>query len=636
LDYIGRGEIFLYFWKTKEPDSSCMTNNHGKLVYQILPLVCLLTGIPYIFFVIQPELYFHHVQSPLIMSMEFISRYFNYPGGLAELTGNFLMQGFLIKYFGTLIFFSVVLLIWCATYVLLNDINRNNLNGIFALIPFMSAVLSANNYNFPFSVVISIFFLLILLLPLTGRGSRPVKLLLLYLAGAGLIFWISGSGYFVIFSVAAIIMISGKKGRGWFFTAAFIALFAGLIPIAVSNYIYPLPPESIYFHFFPSRFYFMTYQASPVFFSFLLSVPLLMVLNHIIYGYKKIKGGLAQPNNLQQLAVYVIFAGILLSGYFGYRLSYQSDEKKIVACDYYCYMDNPKEVAKASTSLLNYNFAANVNYNLSISKAGRLTEDFFNFLQISGSISLYPDYEFSPEMSFVAADLYYHLGYITEARHWAYEALVFYPYSPRVMQGLVKIHLVMGEYKAAERYLNLLDRGFNSGKFVNKYRTFINDTSLIAGDKEIMEKRCSIPEGKELTPYIRQRFEELMEANSGNKRAFEWLMLYHLLEGELEKFFELYVQSGLNSPLPVYEEAVLLYGEKYGLPVTEEYNISINSLERFNGFKQELMKYNGNNRAALNGMYRKFGNSYLYYLQFLYPRIIKPDYIHEYDESQSI
>ncbi|NJK87874.1 MAG: hypothetical protein HC906_19840 [Bacteroidales bacterium] len=101
---------------------------------------------------------------------------------------------------------------------------------------------------------------------------------------------------------------------------------------------------------------------------------------------------------------------------------------------------------------------------------------------------------------------YYHIGYLSEARHCAYEALVYFPYSHRVMQLLVKIHLISGEYKAAENYLKILDKGFLDQSFVKEFMPYISDTLMVSKNEEFAKKRNFAPGGHELGLFIQDSF----------------------------------------------------------------------------------------------------------------------------------
>jgi hypothetical protein len=259
-------------------------------------------------------------------------------------------------------------------------------------------------------------------------------------------------------------------------------------------------------------------------------------------------------------------------------------------------------------------------------------------MQIRGTESLHPDIDFATELSFISSEYYYELGFISEARHWAYEALVFYPYSIRAMQNLVKIHLVLGEYKAAERTLNTLNKGLTGKKFVREYMPLVLDTGLILSHPELIKKRNFIPEEKELNRSIEGRLKELLEADKNNKKAFECLMLYYLLDAQLEEFAEGIKNVDLYfEKIPaIYEEALLMQAQRTRIKLPNEIKISKETKIRYQGFMSELKKYKGQTRMARNNLYAEYGKSYLYFLKFVYPNILETEILNDEEDYPEI
>jgi hypothetical protein len=259
-------------------------------------------------------------------------------------------------------------------------------------------------------------------------------------------------------------------------------------------------------------------------------------------------------------------------------------------------------------------------------------------MQIKGIESLHPDVEFASEYSFIASDFYFNLGFITEARHWAYETLVFYPYSLRAMQNLVKIHLVTGEYEAAERTLNTLKKGLTGRGFVRKYMPYVKDTSLVSSNAELMEKRSFIPVEKELNTTIDGRFRELLDANDSNKVAYEYIMLYYLANAQLEKFEVLFNDASryFDKTPDIYEEALLMHSARSGKTLPPNVMISRETQNRYNNFMKELEKYQGKTRLARNVLYAEYGKTYLYFLKFVYPNILEPVIVNDEDDYPEI
>ncbi|MBL7111945.1 MAG: hypothetical protein ISS19_08395 [Bacteroidales bacterium] len=614
-----------------------MDKKSSMVLFGILPAVYLILAFIYIIFIVQPTLYFHHVQPPFILSPDVLGPYFEYPGGLSELAANFFMQSFYYKYSGPIVLFGIAFAIMWLIYALMNVIYKNKLNIIWALAPLTFTIVLVNNYNLPFSIIISTVVVLLFLLLLAKKSKSLIGNLIFYTAGAVIIYYFSGSGYMLLFSVVALFFSTNIKGWRSLIIMVYILGFTSLFPLLAAGSIFPIPVDHRYFYFFPPKPYFMAYEPSCIIYIYLLSVPVLLAMAGIMAKFHKSNINLEQNVPLKIITA-LAYVAIGFLAFISHQATYRGDGKKTVASDYYCYINNAGKTVRAATSMKDYNFAANLNYNLAMSKAGTLSDDFFGFFQVAGTDALHPDVEFSSEMSFIATDFYYNLGYISEARHWAYESLVFYPYSPRALQILVKIHLITREYEAAERCLNILSKGLIDRNLVNEYSAYIQDTALINTNQEIVEKRSFIPAEKELSPFIYQRFQELLEANNENKLAYEYLMLYYLLDSQLDRFMELYKDAGnyFNKPVDIYEEAILMYGEMYKIPVKSEYNISPAAIARFNDFNHILKQYEGNEKSARNFLYGEMGKSYMYYLRFVYPRIVKPEIINKNDEETSM
>ncbi|MBK6282881.1 MAG: hypothetical protein IPF54_09635 [Draconibacterium sp.] len=522
-----------------------MNKTLTKVIFSFLPAVFMLIGFLYILIGIQPELIFHHNQPAFIVSSVFIGPFLKYPGGLAELTANLISQSFYFKVFGASVFFALTFVTGWLTFLIINSINKKNSIVSLAFLPAISMIALANDYNFPFAVIVSIAFLLLMLLVLQKLGNNFISSILIYTTGAIAVYWFAGSGYLMLFSVSAFFVSHTQKQWEKVVYFLYIPAFAFLFPLLVSNYLIAVTLRDQFFYFFAQKAWFMRYEPSPVFYIYLLLIPILPATVQIAaFLHSNIKKTAPQKPVFLFIKTMPAILFVLIFSVFGHYTTYNHDAKKTIQADYYCYKNDAGNTAKTASSTYKYDFSANLNYNLVMSKTDKLTDNFFGFMQIKGTEAMQPDIEFASELSFISSDFYYNLGFISEARHWAYESLVFYPFSLRAMQNLVKIHLILGEYKAAERTLKTLKKGLLDKKFVQEYMPYINDTTLIQNNSELMEKRSSIPAACELNHTIEGRFKELLEANSSNKKAYESLMLYYLANAKLENFIDLFKYAG--------------------------------------------------------------------------------------------
>ncbi len=609
-----------------------------NILFKFIPVIYLISALLYLIFIIQPEFIFHHVQPPFIFSKLYFSPFLKYPGGPAELLADLILQTFYYRLTGSVVFFVVAFIIAWLMFQLLNSVCKSKLNRIWSLIPFSLTIILSNNYNFPFSVIVSVFFLLLILLVMVKTGKNIITGILIFTFGAVAVYWFAGSGYLLLFSVASLFTMSSVKKWAKIAYTFYVPVFTILFLMLASNFLFAVSLENQFLWFYEPKAWFMNYKPSPVFIIYLVSIPLLLAAGKGFALFQKRKKEDSQKSESKILPNFVALFTVFAIAGFSHFTTFNSDAKKIVEADYYCYKINAKKTAKAATPLKEYNFSANLNYNLAISKTGNLTENFFGFLQIKGAEALQPDVEFASQLSFVATDFYYDLGFISEARHWAYESLVFYPYSIRAMQSLVKIHLVTREYKAAEKMLRILEKGVVSRNFVNEFTPYVTDTSLVATNKELMEKRSFIPSECELNPSIDGRFREMLAANSNNKMAFELLMLFYLVNADAENFSAMVVNAPdyFSQTPAVYEEALLMFSARTGQLIPENMIISDETQNRYNSFVQKLEQYKGKTRLARNALYAEYGKTYLYFLQFIYPNILEPEIVTDQNEYPAI
>ena len=176
----------------------------------ILKGLYLVLAFLYLIVVVRPVFYFHHVQPPFLLTSDFLAGYLKDPGGISQWLALLFMQSFHSPLLGPLVFFGLALATWALTLKLLKRIQDHPANGLLALIPFTLPIVLINNYNFPFSIVISQFFLLLLLL-LPARGKGLVVKLICFTVGALLTWYISGSGFLMIYSLGALFFLVTKK-----------------------------------------------------------------------------------------------------------------------------------------------------------------------------------------------------------------------------------------------------------------------------------------------------------------------------------------------------------------------------------------------------------------------------------------
>jgi len=362
-----------------------MEKNSAKLYFKFIPALCLLFTYVYIVLVINPAFYLHHTQAAFLFSIDFYSAFLKYPGGLSELIGNFIMQFFYFRFFGPIVFFGIVILIGWLSLKILDRFKKKEINIVLAFIPMTLCMVLVNNYNFPFSIIVSFIIILLFSLLIKWKNLSLLTTILVFSISSLVIYYFSGSGYLLIYSILVFLLFLSKKISSIFVLTVYLAIVNYFVPLIATKYILPLPISDIYLSFYPSNLYFKVYQVSSVFYLFLFATPILILLKILIPKVQNLLNKIPFLSS-ETIRISVLWTLVLLIGYFSHKSSYIGDAKKIVASDFHAYNGNADKTMKAATRLKDYSFAANLNYNLAMVRDESLSENFFNFFQIKGTM----------------------------------------------------------------------------------------------------------------------------------------------------------------------------------------------------------------------------------------------------------
>lgn len=190
---------------------------------------------------------------------------------------------------------------------------------------------------------------------------------------------------------------------------------------------------------------------------------------------------------------------------------------------------------------------------------------------------------------------------------------------PRLMQRLVETYLVNEEYKAAGKYIRILEKSAFYKAEMKKLRPCLEaETSSKTG--WIAERRRLNPitdNPYDLTKSYPSALAFLIDDHPDNETAFEYGMGYLLLHKELKAFMhymEKRKEKGEKLPA-LYQEAICIY-----------YTIVENNPEAFRSYPIDptvYQRYQGYLRQAGSLsptlLQRQYGNTYYYYAQFVQP-----------------
>jgi hypothetical protein len=421
-----------------------------------------------------------------------------------------------------------------------------------------------------------------------------------------LFYYITGAYAWIIAGMYVIYSLMNKK----IIYPAFIIILA-LITIAVFKKIIflqplnellisPLPPKDLFRH--PALIY--------MFCGLFVIYPLLLKTASLI----KVKE--ADTRSFSTYAVIFVFS---LTIFLLSRL-YNPEYEKLFRLEKMFYGQQWDEVIKFQEKAQVKNVIAQYYYNIALSEKDLLCDRLFNCSYNFGtnSIMMQWDSKVNINQIFRGAYFFYTIGLVNEAHRWAFESMVVQGFRPENIKMLIKTELINGHYRIAEKYIDVLKRTLNYRSFAKKYEKYLDDNDLIATDPELGGKVKLLP-AKDF--YIRLKDQQdnvmlLLQDNPGNRKAFEYMIAWFMLERNFEYVCDEIVKMkgmGYNSIPRHIEETALWFRTYTGkLPDLGGLTISNGTMKRFSEFQSAASQV-----VPGGEKFRKtFGNTFWYYMEF--------------------
>jgi hypothetical protein len=284
--------------------------------------------------------------------------------------------------------------------------------------------------------------------------------------------------------------------------------------------------------------------------------------------------------------------------------------------DYYAYQKMWPELLTSARSNPTNPFIAHA-VNRALYHTGRLNYDMFSWPQHS-------DYLFLSDkkykwMYWQIFDVFLDIGVVNMAENALTECLEGLGSRPMILQRLALINMVKGNLGSAKIYLGALSKTLFHADWANNYLERLETDPDLSGDKYIQHLR-SLCLDKDCP--IHSLFKEktllwLLERNSQNRMAFEYLMAWYMLNRNLSKFVQnLERLQDFDYPeLPThYEEAALIYVyQTRETPNLSRYQPSLQKRKQIEDFSRILKDNRGDKQAASKELSNKYRNTYFYY-----------------------
>jgi hypothetical protein len=268
----------------------------------------------------------------------------------------------------------------------------------------------------------------------------------------------------------------------------------------------------------------------------------------------------------------------------------------------------------------------NFHTNRALYHTGKFADNMFDYSQTWGKYSLFMGEIMIRTILMDNSDLYFDMGHIRAAQHWAYEAQTIYENSPRVLKRLALTNIILGNYKPASSILGILRCSIITKGWAEYYQQCIDDPAKLENDSLIQNKRNLTPTTIFFTNRKNVNYDLLymLEENEKNKMAFEYLMAYYLLTNDIGNAVRNlgYLKVLGYKKIPrIYEEALMVYFSKLGIRRVNlgVYKISENTIERYKDYALIVHRNNNDIQAAHDELLNMHRNTYWYYLHFTSP-----------------
>lgn len=276
----------------------------------------------------------------------------------------------------------------------------------------------------------------------------------------------------------------------------------------------------------------------------------------------------------------------------------------------------------------------NHDINLALYHTGQLGNKMFSYPQKIHALLLTTEGENRPISLTTFAkriDLFLELGHVGIAERLAYELMESTNQCPFILEKLALINLTKQQNETAIAFLNALSKDLIYGQKAKKLLRSLHTDPQLTSDKYVQHLR-SVASDFDNTVYEFDAdtfFLQLLNKNKNNKMAFEYMMAFYLLTGQVHKIAEniARLDDFTYNKMPLYyEEALALYigatrkkmDLKGHLPTMQ----TLQYIKRFDNIYKNYAA-TSNKLAARNSLIKDYKDSYIFYFVFEMPRVKK-------------
>ncbi|TKG95470.1 hypothetical protein EYV94_08490 [Puteibacter caeruleilacunae] len=413
-------------------------------------------------------------------------------------------------------------------------------------------------------------------------------------------------------------MIVGLQNdyKNKFATISALLALAVAIPFFSNVYLFRLTFSDAYFRFIGDNL-----SALPPQFYLLTLVIILLPFVEKISRNNVLKERLVSMKYLSTFNI--LLTVIILS--LALHYSYDKRVSQMVTIASHANQENWENVLEIANEYDGTNYLVSYYANVALLNSGEIEHKLFDYNQSLGAEGLFFTWDRSRKKSEHGGRLYYDLGFINEAHHWAFESMVSNGENASQLQMLALTNLVNERTKAAKKYLSILKKTLFYADWSKEYLSLINSSETLNDNGIIVAKRSQVPKGdffmnlNDLVPDLVQ----MLKSNPDNEAACKYLLTYYLLSNQIDLFAETLVEfkNHFKKLSPLYQQALFVHllahpteKEKFNV-----FEISNNTELLFKAYVKGMQTYKPRRGNIPQEFSEKFGTTFWYYLHFVSP-----------------
>ncbi|MDX8340699.1 DUF6057 family protein [Draconibacterium sp. IB214405] len=551
--------------------------------------------------------------SLFLFDKQYFYKFLYFPGGLAEYLSAFFTQFFYSPILGAFLIALIFLLI---TFFIQSVLNRPP--HLLFLLSYIPALIFLVFFNQPeFGLTLAIAFTINLgAIVIFNKLAKTrwrycfavLAVVILYFTCAGVyhLFWISVVLYEILYFQS-----KSKK----IFLPLFIVL-ALYVPTFAGQNIFHIHFNVSYFRLLGDSLN----EMPPIFFAlvgFFILVPIGTWL-------------LQSKSNLlsEKMEKPFVILGAIFMLTLTVAILYRSYDKKVnqmICTAHEARANNWEQVLKISADYDGSNYLMAYYTNLALLKSGKMENNLFEFNQELGTNGLFFTWDRSRKKSEHGGLLYYELGFINEAHHWAFESLISNGENAPQLKMLALTNLINGKRESAAKYLLKLDQSLFYSNWVEQYMPLCEDSTLWAKSEFIREKRAQMPDAdffmnlNNLAPDLVQ----LLKSNPQNEAAFRFMLSFYLLSNQVDLFAETLKEfHPANQAISsMYQQALLIFLSAHPDKAEEykDFNIDLATKQKFSAYANAMRSQQPRRGNIPEKFRNEFQSTYWYYLHFVSP-----------------